>query len=654
MSSEYVVVARRYRPKNFEELVGQNQVAQALRNAIQTNRVGHAYLFTGARGVGKTSSARIFAKCLNCVEGPTSQPCGQCDPCLSIASGEDVDVLEIDGASNRGIEEIRQLRANLNVRPSRSHFKIYIIDEVHMLTLPAFNALLKTLEEPPDHVKFVFCTTDPEKIPITVLSRCQRFDFAPVATDSIVARLRHIVQTEDIPAEESALQLLARRAGGSMRDSQSLLEQLLSFCSDGITEHAVHQMLGTAQMGRLTKLAHHLLQRDAAAALTEIDAAVGEGVDIGQLAEQLLGYYRDLLAATVGCSADLMLHAPSSDHERLRQTGQEIGVETLLAGAQILDKAIATMRYSFHARALVEIAIIRICQLEQLDELSTWIAQLQQGEPVAGARPVAAPPTPIQKKKPEETSDALKPAPPAPSPSAGRARPDLETTASYSGQASHADPPSSGTTTDPQEAATAPAPSPAGLATAPEEPGEEHEVVASEPATSPPLAETVSEATASAAPRSRGETPDPPPPTTAPSQEPAGDPAMAAGDAEALWRRALVKIGGVTRDAGADVQRIAISAPNVLEITFAAAYNKEWCERAEVKRKIEQALEEMAGRVLRVEMLVAPGETKAPRKRRPPGQKRARKMREVQEHPLIQEAIRVFGAEVIRLDEPAG
>ncbi|MDP6720548.1 MAG: DNA polymerase III subunit gamma/tau, partial [Pirellulaceae bacterium] len=170
-TGEYVVVARRYRPQSFADLVGQGQVAQALSNAITTNRVGHAYLFTGARGVGKTSTARILAKALNCASGPTTTPCNQCDACETIARGEDVDVLEIDGASNRGIDEIRQLRSNVNIRPSRSRFKVYIIDEVHMLTTPAFNALLKTLEEPPEHVKFIFCTTDPEKIPITVLSR---------------------------------------------------------------------------------------------------------------------------------------------------------------------------------------------------------------------------------------------------------------------------------------------------------------------------------------------------------------------------------------------------------------------------------------------------------------------------------------------------
>src|SRR5688572_32616393 len=290
-SGEYVVVARRYRPQTFTELVGQSQVSQALSNAINTSRVGHAYLFTGARGVGKTSTARIFAKALNCVRGPTPTPCNECDICQRIASGGDVDVLEIDGASNRGIDEIRQLRSNVNIRPSRARFKIYIIDEVHMLTNQAFNALLKTLEEPPEHVKFIFCTTEADKIPITVLSRCQRFDFAPIETRSIIERLQHICANEGVEAEPEALQIIARRAAGSMRDSQSLLEQLLSFGGKRITVDDVHSMLGTAHSARLAALAQCIVRRDAAAALAEVERSAAEGVDLGQLTEQLLGYW---------------------------------------------------------------------------------------------------------------------------------------------------------------------------------------------------------------------------------------------------------------------------------------------------------------------------------------------------------------------------
>src|SRR5688572_22948241 len=249
--AEYTVVARRYRPQQFAELIGQEHVARALVNALQTGRVAHAYLFTGARGVGKTSAARILAKALNCEKGPTTTPCDTCEMCQAIMSGQDVDVLEIDGASNRGIDEVREIRQNVAFRPSRGRYKVYIIDEVHMLTTPAFNALLKTLEEPPPHVKFIFATTEVQKIPITILSRCQRFDFAGIGTARIVERLRLIVSQEKMQADDEALQMVARRAGGSMRDAQSLLDQLLAFGGDTLTTDRVHQLLGTANEDRI-------------------------------------------------------------------------------------------------------------------------------------------------------------------------------------------------------------------------------------------------------------------------------------------------------------------------------------------------------------------------------------------------------------------
>ncbi|MCE9528174.1 MAG: DNA polymerase III subunit gamma/tau, partial [Planctomycetales bacterium] len=353
--------------------------SQALGNAIATNRVGHAYLFTGARGVGKTSTARIFAKCLNCVDGPTASPCGKCDMCEGIAAGEDVDVLEIDGASNRGIDEIRQLRQNVNVRPSRARFKIYIIDEVHMLTTPAFNALLKTLEEPPEHVKFIFCTTEADKIPITVLSRCQRFDFAPIETKSILARLEEIANSEGVEADPEALQILARRAAGSMRDSQSLLEQLLSFGGKKIGVEDIHAMLGTAKSSRLAAITTSIIRRDAATALGEVDAAVREGVDLGQFAEQLVGYFRDVMAAHVGCGEDLLLHAGPNERPQLVEFGSQLGIQTLLAIVQILDQSITRMRHSTHTRTLLEISLVRICKLDDLDELPSLIGQVRDG-----------------------------------------------------------------------------------------------------------------------------------------------------------------------------------------------------------------------------------------------------------------------------------
>lgn len=381
-SGQYTVVARRYRPQAFGDLIGQGHVVQALSNAINSNRVGHAYLFTGARGVGKTSSARIFAKCLNCVTGPTTTPCNECDICEAVSIGEDVDVLEIDGASNRGIEEIRQLRSNANVRPSRARYKIYIIDEVHMLTQAAFNALLKTLEEPPEHVKFIFCTTDPQKIPITVLSRCQRFDFAPVKSDEITKSLREIAKDEGVEADETALALLARRANGSMRDSQSLLEQLLSFCGDHISTQDVNQLLGTADIGMIAAIARPIIEADGSMAIQSISEALNQGVDAGQLAQQLLGYFRDLMAVKVGCDDSLLLFA-SGDLGSLQSQAETLGLEKILSVIQVLDAAVVRMQHSLHARTLLEVAAVRACRSGDLESISDLVNALANGESIA-------------------------------------------------------------------------------------------------------------------------------------------------------------------------------------------------------------------------------------------------------------------------------
>lgn len=392
----YVVVARRYRPQRFEELIGQEHVAKALTGAIATGRIGHAYLFTGARGVGKTSAARILAKALNCVEGPTPTPCNRCDVCLSVSAGEDVDVLEIDGASNRGIDEIRTLRQNVGIRPSRARFKIYIIDEVHMLTREAFNALLKTLEEPPEHVKFIFCTTEASKIPITILSRCQRFDFAGIVQGSIATRLQQIVEAEGLQAEPEALEVLARRANGSMRDSQSLLEQLLAVAPGRISAADVHAMLGTANDERLAGVVRAVLTHEPAAALAELDQAVSEGVDVGQFLEQLLGYLRDCMVAVAGRPANALLYASAGAYQAVCDAGQRLGLETILAAMQIVDQALGRMRYSTQGRIIAELAIVRLCRLEDLETLPQLIAQLRGGAALEVPPRISPPIAPAQ------------------------------------------------------------------------------------------------------------------------------------------------------------------------------------------------------------------------------------------------------------------
>jgi DNA polymerase III subunit gamma/tau len=412
---KYTVVARRYRPRDFSELVGQQTVVQALTTAIQTNRVGHAYLFTGARGVGKTSSARIFAKALNASADGSGAFDPNSDVAQAIDSGEDMDVLEIDGASNRGIDEIRQLRASVSARPSRSPYKIYIIDEVHMLTMPAFNALLKTLEEPPPHVKFIFCTTDPEKVPITVLSRCQRFDFAPVKTDQILERLQFICKNEGATAEPEALQLIARRAAGSMRDSQSLLEQILSFADSKITTATVHEMLGTADESRLAEIADALINRDNAQVLLLLHQAVEAGVDAGQLGEQILGYLRDMMTIGVGASVELLRTANPARAEELAAAAKRWGTMTLLSAIQILDGSLVKMRHSTQSRTILEVAMVQICHLQDLQGLADLIRGLQAGKSpptipsasstTAPGRVAAAAPKQLssdtEKKKPE-------------------------------------------------------------------------------------------------------------------------------------------------------------------------------------------------------------------------------------------------------------
>ena len=402
-SANYVVVARRYRPQLFTDLVGQEHATQALSNAITTNRVGHAYLFTGARGVGKTSAARIFAKALNCEHGPAPAPCNECEICRSISTGDDVDVLEIDGASNRGIDEIRQLRQNVNVRPGRTRFKIYIIDEVHMLTREAFNALLKTLEEPPEHVKFFFCTTEPAKIPITILSRCQRFDFAGIQTDSIRERLTQIADSEGVQADSEALDLLARRAAGSMRDAQSLLEQLLSFAPERISLADVHSMLGTAGDDRLHQLATFLVDRNASGALAELDRAAKESVDFALLLEQLFCYFRDAMAAAAGCPTDILLFAAPSRREEVADLGRRLGLENALAAMQILDQTLSRLRYSTQGRILAELAVVRVCSLEDLNDLAGLIEGLRGGGP-STPRPASRPrPSSVPAPQPSST-----------------------------------------------------------------------------------------------------------------------------------------------------------------------------------------------------------------------------------------------------------
>ena len=452
-SAAYQVVARRYRPQRFADLVGQEHVARGLSGAIESGRIGHAYLFTGARGVGKTSAARIYAKALECERGPAAEPCNDCDSCRAIAAGQDVDVVEIDAASNRGIDEIRQLRQNVAVRPARGRFKIYIIDEVHMLTREAFNALLKTLEEPPQHVKFVLCTTEPEKLPITILSRCQRFDFTTVDTGSIAGRLAQIVEAEGADVSPEALTLIARRAAGSMRDSQSLLEQLLGSSSGPIGVDEVHALIGTGREERIGELVAAIAAREPARGLAALDASLQGGADPGGVLDQLIAALRECLLASVGCDPSMLTRSQGLGVD-LAALGESMGTATLLAMLQILDQSLSRMRTSGHAALLAEMAVIRLAALEDLESVSAAVDRLASATGAVAAVPASAagnaaprPSLPAvaapapQKKTTDLTDRGVEPAPSAvapPPPAAITPTPELPADASAAWKAASA------------------------------------------------------------------------------------------------------------------------------------------------------------------------------------------------------------------------
>lgn len=408
----YTVLARRYRPQQFADLIGQEHVAQALVQALESGRVAHAYLFTGARGVGKTSTARILAKALNCVRGPTPYPCDACDICRAIATGDDVDVVEIDGASNRGIEDARDLRQSVGFRPVRARYKIFIIDEVHMLTREAFNALLKTLEEPPPHVKFLFATTEVQKIPITILSRCQRFDFAYIRPAQIAEHLRRIVQQEGREAELPALQLIARKAAGSMRDAQSLLDQLLAAESGCLTVQRVRQVLGLSSEEQVLQLAEAIFRRDAATALHLLQQWYDQGVQAGELIDQLIAHWRNVMLLQCGGVEVRELPVDPTALDQLRQQAERVSLDTILAGLDVWTAVKARLRDAYQAQVLLEMAVVRLARMDELLSVGAlWQLLTQGGQTSAGQNTPAAP----SKAAPRGTPGASGGASPSPS-----------------------------------------------------------------------------------------------------------------------------------------------------------------------------------------------------------------------------------------------
>jgi len=375
----YTVVARRYRPQQLADLIGQEHVAAGLTNALTSGRIAHAYLFTGARGVGKTSAARILAKCLNCEKGPTPTPCDVCSICKSITAGDDVDVLEIDGASNNGVDSIRELKSNVGFRPQRSRNKIYIIDEVHMLSPGAFNALLKTLEEPPAHVKFIFATTEVQKLPITILSRCQRFDFATINASRVFATLKHIVAKEGLQADDDALHLIARRAAGSMRDGQTLLDQLLGNAEGKVTVAGVNALLGTSEDDRVADLAEAILTRDPRKAIDQLSTAADRGLQLGVLLDQVIDYWRGLMLVLVAGDDARDLPGTPTLHTHIRKRAAETNLDNVLAGLDVLTTTKSKLRGSPHLQVLFEVAVIRLAKMDELLSVVQLTQRLSSG-----------------------------------------------------------------------------------------------------------------------------------------------------------------------------------------------------------------------------------------------------------------------------------
>jgi DNA polymerase-3 subunit gamma/tau len=395
----YLVLARKYRPQSFDDLAGQGHVAQTLANAIATGRVAHAFLFTGVRGVGKTTSARLLAKCLNCVgadgqaTGPTSKPCQVCAPCKEIAAGSDIDVQEIDGASYNGVEEVRRLQEGLAFRPARDRFKIYIVDEVHMLSNAAWNAFLKTLEEPPPHVKFIFATTEVHKVPVTILSRCQRYDFKLIGTQVIVERLRHVLAAESIGADDLAVQTLAREAAGSMRDAMSLLDQVIAFSGEKVTGDDVSRVLGVASRQVLHELAAALISGDAARAVTVVDEVSQQGFDLAHVAKDILRHLRDLVVAKVcGDDGRRLLDLADEEARDVYALAAKTDTDDLSRLFQGFSRGFDDIVRSGQPRTALEMTLVRLARRPALIPLDELLARLGDLERRLGGGGAPTPP----------------------------------------------------------------------------------------------------------------------------------------------------------------------------------------------------------------------------------------------------------------------
>ncbi len=381
----YEVIARKYRPQRFDQVIGQEHIVQTLVNAIEQKRIAHAYLFCGPRGTGKTTIARIFSKCLNCTGGPKVEFDDKDSRCIEITDGRSLDVLEIDGASNNGVEQVRELRETCKYAPANSKFKIYIIDEVHMLSTAAFNALLKTLEEPPAHVKFMFATTDPEKVLPTILSRCQRFDLRRIPSALITKHLATIAKQEKVKIDEAALFAIARGADGGMRDAESALDQLISFCGGKIEEADVLSMFGLAAEGQILKLSEAILKGEVQAALKQLNELAQHGKDLGRLLSDLLNHFRNLLVFQVSKGDTSLLEVSEAETAALKAQSPLANSDAFTRILEILTDSELRLRDAASKKILFEVALLKAIEARNSLSIDSVLKQLNQLRGQGGA-----------------------------------------------------------------------------------------------------------------------------------------------------------------------------------------------------------------------------------------------------------------------------